>query len=277
MPFDPNTVRPTGQSIKRKNRGFDPSTARPIEPSGALRGLGDLGVHAARGVLSGGQMLAAAAGAGNPVARELGQAAKGVSELLSPEAQVQELMDAAKIREAEQSGSAWDEIKAQTGAFFHHPVGSTLEAAGSIAPTLAAATLTRGRAGRALAPGLGAAQGAGAIKGRIYDEVNQYYLTQGASAEEAARKASEAQSYTGGNSNQIGLAGALGALAGSTGAESAIGRIVGATGGNVARGFTRNALATGAREASTETVQGAQVRFASNQALRGEGSAVDPY
>ncbi len=242
------------------------------ESPGIARSLGDTAVAAGSGVLQGGKMLADAAGAGSRVSKALGNAAETVRGFESAQRRAERMNRAEKINQAEQSGSAWEEVKANAGAFAEAPIDTTVEALGASIPTIAAAVLSKGRVSPTA---VGAAQGAGTVKGNIYDAVQQEHLQAGASEAEAAARAEQAQAYGGDNQSQIGLGAALGAVAGGTGAESAAARIASPLVGEVAeqgiKPILKSAGAGMLKEAPLEAAQGGQERLASNIALQNEG------
>lgn len=244
----------------------------PVEPKGFLGAVGDTAVAGAAGAITGVQLLANAAGADNAVAQKLGDAADYVRGFESEERREERAGRAAKIKAAEESGSTWEEIKANVGAFGEAPIDTTVEALGTSLPTLAATALTRGKVRAPVAGALGGAQGAGAVKGAIYDAVEQEHLAAGASPEEAQARATEEQSYGGDNAAQIALGTGLGVVAGTTGIEGAVGRMLGQEAGEAAaQGVIRSTLLGAAKEAPIEAMQGGQERLASNLALQNEG------
>lgn len=244
-----------------------PDTAKGF--GGALR---DTAVAAGSGAVTGAQLLANAAGADNAVAQKLGDAADYVRGFETEARREERAARAAKIKAAEESGSTWEEIKANVGAFTEAPIDTTLEALGTSLPSIAATALARGRGRVVAGSGMGATQGAGAVKGSIYDAVEQEYLQAVATPEEAAARAAEAQAYSGDNSGQIALGASLGAVAGSTGIEGAVGRMLGREAGEqAAQGVVRSTLTGAAKEAPIEATQGGQERLASNLALQNEG------
>jgi len=236
--------------------------------------LRDWGVAGGGGVVQGTKMLTdAAGGAGNRLSQRIGRLADKVEGLGSPQRQARLANRAQTIRDAEKSGSTWEEVKASVGAFTEAPVETTLSALGTSIPTIAAAALTRGRAAPAV---VGGAQGAGAVKGSIYEAVEQAHTEAGATPAEAAEQAREAQSYTGQNATQIGIGTGLGVLAATTGVEGVVGRMVGRRAGRevaeaAAPGVLQSAGLGIARETPMEMLQGGQERLASNVALQGEG------
>ena len=226
-------------------------------------------------------MLTDVAGADNAASRALGKATDTLTDLESPYRKAEKQARAEKIKTADESGSTWEQVKAYTGSFADAPLDTTLNAVGTSIPTLAAGLLTGGGAAagiaaRAAQVGIGAAQGVGGIKGQIHESVKQKHLEAGAAEADAAQRADAAQAYSGPNAGSIALGGALGAVAGGTGAESAVRRLAGQRAGSAAAdaaapGIVRSAARGVAHETPMEMLQGGQERYASNTALQGEG------
>lgn len=244
--------------------------------------IGDSAIALGTGVAQGVKMISDAAGAGNAVSRLIGQGIQAAEDLESDHRKAQKQERAGKIKAAEDSGSTWEEVKAYAGSFADAPIDTTLNAVGSVVPTLAAAALTGGGstaaqlAARAAPMAIGAVQGAGAVKGGIYDAVEQRHLEAGATPEQAAQRADVAQAYSGDNLGSIATGAGLGVLAGSTGAEAAVRRLAGAGAVKQAADATTTGIAKGAalgvaKEAPVEAVQGGQERLAANLAEQGEG------
>lgn len=244
-----------------------PDTAKGF--GGALR---DTAVAAGSGAVTGVQLLANAAGAGNAVSQKLGDAADYVRGFETEARREERAARAEKIKKAEASGSTWEEVKANVGAFAEAPIDTTVEALGTSLPTIAATALTRGKLRAPVAGAMGAAQGAGTVKGAIYDAVKQQHLDAGATPEEVEARAVEAQAYGGDNAGQIALGAGLGVAAGTTGVEGVVGRMLGNEAGEAAaQGVIRSTLLGAAKEAPLEAAQGGQERLASNIALQNEG------
>ena len=201
---------------------------KPKEP-GILRGIGDSAIALGTGVTQGIGMLANVAGADNAVSRGMDSATKALSDFESPYRKAEKQERARKIEEAEKSGSTLNEVGAYLGSFAEAPIDTTLNALGTSLPTIAAGFIPGAGQAALLARGaqlgLGAAQGVGAVKGQIFDEVQQAWKKQGATDEDAAARATQAQSYTGDSAGSIALGGALGAVAGMTGAEASVRRM----------------------------------------------------
>lgn len=231
----------------------------PPPKTGAVRRLADVALSFGQGVVGGTKSITDAAGAGNAVSSTLNSAQDALGGMLSPARQAEKAARAEKIRAAEASGSTLQEVGAHLGGFIEAPVSSVAEGLGSIAPTVAAAMLPGGQAATvargAAMLGLGAAQGAGSVKGSIYDSVKNQHLQAGATPEAAEAAAQAAQAYDGPNAGNIATGAALGAVAGRVGAEGAVARSV--SGQPVASAARR--IASGmATEGATEAAQGTQ-------------------
>lgn len=256
---------------------FGVKLAPPPAPEVASRSFGQVAgdtlVRGARGAVSGVKMFTDLAGANNPVSGALNDAQQGLGNMLSPQAQEIARQRAAAIDQANTSGSTWDQVKAYGGSFLDDPIGSTVEGIGSAVPTIAATLATGGAApaasiaARGLPFVVGAAQGAGAVKGSIYEETKRELLKAGVPAEEAEQRAAERQTYAMSGS-QIAAGAGLGAVAGKLG-ESVIAN-------PASGGIRRRVLMGAAQEAPTEAAQGAQEQYAVNTALNAEGLNVAP-
>jgi len=247
----------------------------PTKETGTLRSLADSGIALTRGVLTGGKMVSDAFGAGNVVSEGLKSGIDFVSEYESP-ARIAEKQERARlIQEADASGSTWESIKAYLGTMKDAPIDTVLEAIGTMGPTVAAALVPGGQAvlgARLGAAVVGGVQGAGVVKGSIYEVVEQKLKDSGATEEVAKARASEAQEYFGKNAASI--AGGIGAgvLAGGTGVEKLL-TGAGASAKNLA---VRGLIGAGA-EAIPEGIQGGQEKYATNVALQREGFDVPTW
>jgi len=251
--------------------------AAPPAP-GMLRSAADTGLSLARGAVQGVKMLSDATGAGNPVSDTLQRGIDWLSQNFSDYSQWEQLTSAQDQQAAALSGSTWEEIKAAARSFGKRPIDFLAEAAGTSIPTIAAAFLPGGQGavlGRVAMLGMGAAQGAGSVKGQIFDEVEKAWKQAGATPQEAQERASAAQDYFGSNSGQIALGTALGAVAGSTGVEAGLLGKAAAPAAAKASIFERAGVPRfvreGAREAIPEAAQGGQETLAQNLALQNEG------
>ncbi len=279
-------IQPTATEAKTAQNSGDwwKQGATPVdpEPTSLARSVGDSAIALGTGVAQGVKMISDAAGAGNAVSRLIGKGIKAAEDLESDQRKAQKLARAQTIKAAEDSGSTWEEVKAYAGSFADAPLDTTLNAVGSVVPTLAAAALTGGGsaaaqlAARAAPMAIGAVQGAGAVKGGIYDAVEQRHLDAGATPEQAAQRADVAQAYSGDNLGSIATGAGLGVLAGSTGAEAAVRRLAGGGAAKHAadesvKGIAKGAALGVAKEAPMEAAQGGQERLAANLAEQGEG------
>ncbi|WP_423459976.1 JAB domain-containing protein [Ottowia sp. VDI28] len=248
-----------------------------------VRSAADTAIAAGTGVVQGVKMLSDVAGADNPVSRGLGAASDALTDLESPYRKAQKQERAAKIQEAEASGSTLKEIGAHLGSFADAPIDTTVNAAGTILPTIAATVLTGGGAAAAAVPAVvGGLQGIGNIKGSVSDAVKRKALQEGASEAEAAKKADEAQAYSGENLGNIVVGGALGALAGGTGVQPAIGRLLGRkvateVAERAAPGVVRSTVEGVLKESPMEALQGGQERYSGNVAQQRAGFDVPTW
>lgn len=261
----------------------------PKDP-GVLRSAGDTALSVGRGVVQGTKMVSDAFGAGNPVSNTMQKGIDWLSSNFSDYSQWEQLTSAQDQQAAALSGSTWEEVKAAARSFSKRPVDFLAEAAGTSLPTIAAAFLPGGQGallGRVAMMGMGAAQGAGAVKGQIFQTVEEAWRQAGSAPEEARERATAAQDYFGSNAGQVALGAALGALAGGTGVEAGVlgaragaGRVASeaaaaAPMGIMARAAARTPqfLKDGLKEALPEAAQGGQEQLAANLAMQNEGFA----
>lgn len=254
-----------------------------------LAALADVPLGIAKGVISGGEIIAGAAGAGTEAREALGKAREYVGEFMSAASRRDAQEQSRIMKEAEDEG-VLGQVLAGVKAFGVAPIDTLTQALGTAAAPIAAAA----GAAYAGAPaavvgtvgaGLGAVMGAGATKNAIYDAVRDEYIKAGVPKEKAEAIADEAQEYAGENFGQILLGGGLGALTSTTGIEAGITKIVGQrvfgrlaakeAGEEAAKGVGRRAAATGFKEGAPEFIQGAQEQLAQNLALQREGFDVD--
>ncbi|MBF6631077.1 MAG: hypothetical protein ITG01_08010 [Comamonas sp.] len=247
-------------------------TFTPIPKATGFQRLKDIGATFAGGAVGATKAIADAAGADNAVSAGLGRMQDVTQGWLSPERQAEQERRAATIDEAEKGSSRLREIGAHLGGIVEAPVSTLAQAAGSVVPVIAGMAATRGRVNPVtMATGLGAVQGAGAVKGSIHEAVKDEHLKAGASEEAATATADNAQAYGGANMGQIALGAALGGLAGRFGVEDMVARgmtgVAAAGGASALRRIGVGAVGEGVPEA----IQGGQERYASNVALQREG------
>ena len=259
----------------------------PEEPAKAGFSASDLGVAFGQGAIGSTKALTDVAGATNVASQSLEEIQKDLTKQYSPERQAEMQRQAARMKAAEESGSTLAEIKAGALNVLESPLQSTAQAVGSFVPYLPAMlatpiAATLGLGTRAVAAitsiaqqapkAMATAQGAGAVKGAIYDGVYQAEIEAGVSPELAKKKAEGAQEYFGSNFDQIALGTGIGLLTGSTGIEKLItpaGRAA------ASKNIGRRVGTTAVTEALPEGVQEGQERLAQNIALQREGYDVD--
>lgn len=247
--------------------------AMPEEPS-MLRSLGDSGIAAGTGLVTGVKLITDAFGADNPVSRGLGDVGQGMQGLLSPYRKAELQNRARLIREAEQSGSTAQEIGAYLGGLAEAPLDTLLNVAGTAAPTVASMLIPGAREAniaRALGVTTGAIQGAGAGKSSIYDAVLQQKLQEGVPEAEARAIADAAQSYGGENADTILANAALGAVAGGSGLESAAHALRFGKAAQAAPGLLRRTATGAVVEGLPEAGQGGMEQASANIAMQREG------
>lgn len=236
------------------------------EEGSLLDAARDIPLALGRGVVGGARSITDVFGAQNAASRGLRSAEEFLGRLQSASAK-RDYEEIARIQEEAEDQGFGAQVAAAIKSLGVAPGMMLAQGVGSIAPTLAAAALTGGTGALAI----GAAQGAGAVKGSVFDAVKEEFLAQGVSEEQAAAIADAAQSYSGGNLDAILTGGALGALAGRFGIEASIAKPLG---NSVARNLVARGVVGFAKEGSTEALQGAQERLAQNVALQREGSDV---
>jgi hypothetical protein len=213
------------------------------------------------------------AGADNAASRALGDVSESLSRAYTPQRQAEMERRQQLIKEAEKSGSTWEEIKANLGAVGEAPLQSAAQGLGSIVPYaltggVGAAAKLLPTTVRTINTLMGAAQGAGAVKGSIYDAVYGKLKEEGADDTVARQQAVAAQDYAGKNLGQIALGTGLGAAAGRYGVESLLAPGAGKT---AAAGVGRRVGEALVGEMPLEGIQGGQERMASNIALQNAG------
>ena len=263
--------------------------APPPKAESAGFSTSDLGVAFAEGVIGSTKAATDVAGATNVASQSLGDIQKDLSKQYSPERQAEMQRQAARMKAAEESGSTMAEIKAGALNVLESPLQSTAQAVGSFVPYLPAmfaapAAAVLGLGTRAVAAitavarqapkAMATAQGAGAVKGAIYDGVYQAEIEAGVSPELAKQKAEGAQEYFGSNFDQIAIGTGIGLLTGSTGVEKLL---TPASRAGISKNIGRRVATTTVTEAIPEGVQEGQERLAQNLALQREGYDVDTF
>ena len=232
----------------------------------------DVPLQVAKGVSYGVRGITDVFGAENVASKGLRKVEDYLGELLSAQGKDDQAKISQIFKDAEDKGIGAN-LAAAWKAFKAAPVSAASQGLGTAIPTIAggagAKVLQLGKVGiRGTQALIGAAMGTGMVKGSIYDAVNQQLLDAGATEEQAAKAASQAQSYTGDNLGMIGTAGFLGAITGGTGIEPALAGVV--TKG-VAKSFAGRMALGAVAEGIPEVVQGGQERLAQNLALQNAG------
>ena len=260
-------------------------TSAPSEPTVKQNtsNLGDIKTAFKQTAVGAGKSFTDVFGADNAASQYLGNLQEKIGQEYTPERIGEMRRRQQFIDEAKKSGIPANELEAYLGAVGEAPIQSIAQGLGSTTPYVAAGLTQLTPAGRLLKgagitarginTALGAMQGAGAIKGSIYDTVKAELEAKGESPEIAAERASQAQAYSLENAPQLGLGAALGAAAGRFGVENLVTPGV-ATRLN-ARMLPRAGMAA-LSEAPFEALQGGQEQYATNVALGREGFDVDP-
>jgi len=265
---------------------------QPVAPVAKPAGfsLKDLGTSFGLGAIGSTKSITDVAGAGNAASEYLDTASKSLQSQYTPERQAEMERQQQRMKQAEESGSTLQEVKAGLQNIYEAPLQSVAQGVGSFVPYIPAmfagpvgAALGLGKravaaadvAAKVYTRGVGTAQGLGSVKDAIYDAVYKAEIQDGTSEEEAKRKADEAQSYGGKNLAQIGLGGGLGYLASLGGTEAFLTKKGREKAGEKTL-IPRVAHAVG-EETITEGAQGGQERLASNIALQNTGRDVPTF
>ena len=285
---DPSVISATAKRVTQEITAGATKTPAP-EPEKAGFSASDLGVAFGQGAIGSAKALTDVAGAANVASQTLEEAQKDLTKRYSPERQAEMQRQAARMKAAEESGSTLAEIKAGAMNVLESPLQSTAQAVGSFVPYLPAllaapVAATLGLGARAVAAitsiaqqapkVMATAQGAGAVKGAIYDGVYQAEIDAGVSPELAKKKAEGAQEYFGSNFDRIALGTGIGLLTGSTGVEKLLTPVGRAA---ASKNIGRRVGTTAAAEALPEGIQEGQEREAQNRALQRAGYDVDSF
>ncbi len=250
-----------------------------------LQGARDVALGGAAGLVQGGKLLADVTGADGSVSESLDRTIKGLNESQSPQRKEQRAARQREIQNADEYGTTTDQVLANIGAFIDAPFEAAANAIGTSAPTLLVGLIPGLNASVAtmlIARGaVGAAQGIGGAKGAIFDAAKTKLMERGVPEEEAVKVAAGLQEYNKENAGILSAAGALGALAGSTGFDKALTTVLGKEGVKAATGSGAKQIAKDAgagilKEAPLEGLQGGQERYASNTALMRADLENDP-
>jgi hypothetical protein len=232
-----------------------------------------------QGIVGAGKSITDVFGAENVASQALGKVQTTLGEQFSPERKAEMARREAIQKKAAESGSLTEEISAFLGSVADAPVQSLAQGLGSIVPyvgtgIIGAIAKLGGPAVTAINTVLGAAQGAGAVKGSIYDGVRDELVRSGMDPKEADAKAAKAQEYLGGNLLDIAGGAALGGVGARFGVEKLLtpGAAAKLDAGLLSR-MGKAALA----EAPLEGAQAGQEQVAVNRALQQAGFDVDTF
>jgi hypothetical protein len=262
------------EGLQPRKRKQEPAKPAPFS-------LADTALSVAEGTVGATKGIAQAFGAENVVAEKLGDVQKSITGMISP-ARIAERERRAQLeKEAAASGDTMKELGAFLGGVKEAPIQSVAQAAGSIVPAALAtlgAVVTSAPASVAAGVAIGAKflmgalQGAGEVKGSIYENVERELIASGVPKDEARAQAIAAQDYLGKNMANIATGTAVGTVAGGTGVESAIAKkITGRVGKEVAEGLGKRVVKGAVGEALPEGAQAGQQQYATNVALTREG------
>jgi hypothetical protein len=230
-----------------------------------------------QGIVGAGKSITDVFGAENVASQALGKVQTALGEQFSPERKAEMARREAIQKKAAESGSLTEEISAFLGSVADAPVQSLAQGLGSIVPyvgtgIIGAIAKLGGPTVMAINTVLGTAQGAGAVKGSIYDGVRNELINTGMDPKEADAKAAKAQEYLGGNLLDIAGGAALGGVGARVGVEKLLtpGAAAKLDAGLLSR-MGKAALA----EAPLEGAQAGQEQVAVNRALQQAGFDVE--
>lgn len=297
--FDELDAAGIGVGYRPMSFAEEPATVPPPAERSTMRAIGDMGLALGQGALGSFKSITDLAGADNAVSGGLDAASKFLGAQKSAQSQATMRESLARIQQAEESGSTLDEAKAYLGMLWDQPGEMIAQGVGSFA-TLGLGKVAQGlklaQAAKAAGVskdvflasgagkkaveeaakfgfraniGVGAGQGVGAVKGSQYEQTYENAIKSGMSEEYARELAAKAQEYGGEGTMQQLLGGALGAVASATGP---IERTLLGAGKKPAQSGVMASVAKGfGKEFTTEGAQGAQERFAGNDAAVDSG------
>ena len=240
--------------------------------------LADTALGFGQGVIGAGKSLTDVFGADNAASEALGKGQRYLGEQMTPGRQAEIAARQEKIKAAEGTGFL-NEIGAELGAVKDAPIQSTVQALGSVVPY--ALTSIVGGAAKLLPATVkiintivGAAQGAGSIKGSIYDTVKDKLIESGMPEAKAKEQAALAQEYRSENALDILGGSALGAAGARFGVES---QLIKGAGEKASAKFLPRVGTAMLEEAPMEGAQGGQEKIAQNRALQKQGFDVPTF
>lgn len=241
----------------------------------------DLILAAASGIVGAGKSLSDVFGADNAFSKSLGETQKELGEKYSTERKQEMARRQYLERKASEGDSLVNEIGTFLGGVAEAPLQSLAQGLGSIVPYVGTGVI--GKVANLSKPTLsalnllvGTAQGAGTIKGTVYDNVKEELIKSGMSEKDAEAQAVKAQDYLGENFLDIAAGAGLGALGAKYGVEELLAQKFAAR--EVAKkGLGRRIATAAAAEAPMEGLQAGQEQLASNLALQRQGFDVDTF
>jgi hypothetical protein len=251
------------------------------EPSGFLRQAADIPIKVGEGFVGSVKSFADLFGADNPVSKELAGYEEWIGGLVSAESKQDSKEIARILKDAEDKG-VYDKVIAGLEAFSKAPLEMSAQSVGYMIPQLAAGVL--GKAAQLTKAGIigtqaaiGFAQGVGMIKGDIYTATTDYLREKGVPEDQIDPIATKAQSYGGGNLDQMLIGGGLLAVDAITGADAILTRVLTKQGKPVNDGIIKGIIKGGLKEGAIEVPQEGQEQVAANVALQREGYDVPTY
>jgi GNAT superfamily N-acetyltransferase len=252
--------------------------AKQNAPAGAGFSARDTALALSQGVVGAGKSLVDVFGADTAASRSLSDIQKDLSERYSSERQAEMARREAMQKQASK-GTISEEISTFLGGVAEAPVQSLAQGLGSIVPYVGTGIIggiakLGGATVKAINTVVGAAQGAGAVKGSIYDGVKSELEKSGMSEQEAAAKAAKAQEYLGENFLDIIGSAALGGVGARIGVENLL---TPGAGANLSKQFLARTGKAALAEAPLEGAQGGQEQLAINRALQKQGFDVGTF
>jgi hypothetical protein len=263
-------------------RDILPSVKKEVAPPPPVEAgfsLADTATALKQGVVGSAKALTDVFGAENVVSKKLGDIQNQLGEEYTPARRAEMARREDLQRQAAKTGSVGDEISTFLAGVAEAPVQSLAQGLGSIVPYVGTGIV--GAIGRLAAPTVraintvvGAAQGAGSVKGSLYDNVKNELVKSGLSEQEADAKAKQAQEYLGANFLDIMGGTALGGVAARFGVENLL--TPGAS-AKLSSNLVGRMGKAAAAEAPLEGVQAGQEQLAVNRALQKEGFNVGTF
>jgi hypothetical protein len=268
----------TQADLLARYKAFAPPAETPKVPESAGFSPRDTALALSQGVVGAGKSLVDVFGADSTASRSLADIQKDLSERYSSERQAEMARREAMQKQASK-GTIGEEISTFLGGVAEAPVQSLAQGLGSIVPYVGTGIIggiakLGGATVKAINTVVGAAQGAGAVKGSIYDGVKQELQKSGMSEQEAAAKAAKAQEYLGDNFLDIIGGSALGGVGARVGVENLL--TPGAA-ANLNKQFLARTGKAALAEAPLEAAQGGQEQLAINRALQNQGFDVGTF